>query len=323
MIVCSAESTFGHADPLARVDHLALEVRQVDLVVVDDPERADAGRGQIQRRRRAEAARAEQQHLRVEQLLLALGPDLGEQQMARVALALLGGQRPRRLDLVAAVLPQREARRSSTRRSRSRGPRSASAPPTPSGCRTRSRGPRAASDRGPRPRSATRDSSSGRAWRPGMWPAAHSSGSRTSTTTAPLFSCSRTSLGSTSSIRLLIWRRTSAPDGLIRKLLKAVRIQYFTEYSGDVRPRTGPRDRLLSPQRRSPRPASGAITKTGRPARGAPSKSDPIVLSSRHANRAVIKISQGVLSEVSVIEHLADIGLRPHLVFHPVTRQSR
>ena len=97
------------ADPLARMDHLALEVGEVDLVVVDDPERADAGRRQVQRRRRAEAAGAEQQHLRVEQLLLALDPDLGQQQMARVALALLGRQRPRHLDLIAAVLPQREA----------------------------------------------------------------------------------------------------------------------------------------------------------------------------------------------------------------------
>jgi len=29
----------------------------------------------------------------------------------------------------------------------------------------------------------------------------------------------------------LIWRRTSAPEGLIEKLLKAVGIQYFKEYS--------------------------------------------------------------------------------------------
>ena len=54
------------------------------------PERADAGRGEVQRGRRAEAAGAEQQHLGVEQLLLALEPDLGEQQVAAVALALLG-----------------------------------------------------------------------------------------------------------------------------------------------------------------------------------------------------------------------------------------
>src|SRR5215472_4237302 len=65
-----------------------------------------------------------------------------------------------------------------------------------------------------------------------MCPADHSSGSRTSTITAPLPTCSRTAAGSTSPILLLIWRRTSAPDGLIRKnSSNAVGIQYFREYS--------------------------------------------------------------------------------------------
>src|SRR5579884_4425375 len=64
-----------------------------------------------------------------------------------------------------------------------------------------------------------------------MWPADHSSGSRTSTRTTPLPSCSCTSAGSTSSIRLLIWRRISAPDGLMdENSSKAVQIQYFTQY---------------------------------------------------------------------------------------------
>ncbi len=80
-----------HADAVVRVGHLALEVREVDHVVVDEPDRADAGRGQVERRRRAEAAGAEQQHLRVEQLELALEADLGHEDVARVALALLGG----------------------------------------------------------------------------------------------------------------------------------------------------------------------------------------------------------------------------------------
>jgi hypothetical protein len=40
---------------------------------------------------------------------LTLEADLGDQQVARVALALLGGERARDLDLVAAVLPQRDA----------------------------------------------------------------------------------------------------------------------------------------------------------------------------------------------------------------------
>ena len=90
------------------MDDLALQVGQVDLVVVDDPQRPHARRSQIQRGRAAQAAGPEQQHLGVEQLLLALGADLGQQQVARVALALLGAQRARHLDVVAAVLPQRE-----------------------------------------------------------------------------------------------------------------------------------------------------------------------------------------------------------------------
>src|SRR3954452_24383579 len=57
----------------------------------------------------AETAGAEQQHLGVEQLLLALDADLGQQEVARVALALLGRERLRDVDLVAAVLPQRDA----------------------------------------------------------------------------------------------------------------------------------------------------------------------------------------------------------------------
>ena len=98
-----------HADPLARVDHLALQVRQVDLVVVDDPERAharprpDTAPPANPGRRRRAAARG------VEQLLLPVHADLGEKQVAGVALALLGGERARRLDLVTAILPKREA----------------------------------------------------------------------------------------------------------------------------------------------------------------------------------------------------------------------
>jgi hypothetical protein len=52
-----------------------------------------------------------QEDLRVEQLLLPLLADLGQQEVARVALALLGRERERGLHLVAAVLPQRDAAR--------------------------------------------------------------------------------------------------------------------------------------------------------------------------------------------------------------------
>src|SRR3954449_9455369 len=99
------------ADAVGRVDDLALEVRDVDHVVVDDAQRAAAGRREGERRRGAEPARAEQQDLGVEELLLALLADLRQQEVARVALALLGRVRPRDLDGVAAVLPQRVAAR--------------------------------------------------------------------------------------------------------------------------------------------------------------------------------------------------------------------
>jgi hypothetical protein len=99
----------GHADPVGRVDDLALEVRDVDDVVVDDAEGADAGRREVQRGRRPEPAGAEQEHAGVEELLLAGLADLGQQEVARVAGALLGRVRAGHLDRVAAVLPQRDA----------------------------------------------------------------------------------------------------------------------------------------------------------------------------------------------------------------------
>ena len=55
--------------------------------------------------RRAEPARADQQDLRVEEACLAVGPDLGDEQVAAVALLLLGGQDGRRLPRQAGALP--------------------------------------------------------------------------------------------------------------------------------------------------------------------------------------------------------------------------
>ena len=45
------------------VNDLALQVGQVHLVVVDDPDRADAGRGEIEAPSAIRAAGAEQEHL--------------------------------------------------------------------------------------------------------------------------------------------------------------------------------------------------------------------------------------------------------------------
>src|SRR6185437_10632957 len=51
------------------VDDLPLQVRLIDRVEVHDAERPDAGRGEVQQRRGAEAARADYQHLGVLQAL--------------------------------------------------------------------------------------------------------------------------------------------------------------------------------------------------------------------------------------------------------------
>ena len=93
------------------MEDLALQVRRVDGVGVDDPERAHAGRGEVQRGGRAEPAGAEQQHAGVEELGLPGLADLGEQEVARVAVAALGIEHARDDPLVAAGLPAREAAR--------------------------------------------------------------------------------------------------------------------------------------------------------------------------------------------------------------------
>ena len=61
------------------MDHLALQVREVDLVVVDDAERAHPGGGEVKGGGGAQPAGAEQQDLGLEQLLLALDADLGDE----------------------------------------------------------------------------------------------------------------------------------------------------------------------------------------------------------------------------------------------------
>ena len=54
------------------------------------------------------ALSAEQQNLGVEQLFLALDADLGNQKVAGVALALLCAEGARDLDLISAILPERD-----------------------------------------------------------------------------------------------------------------------------------------------------------------------------------------------------------------------
>ena len=80
------------ADVRRAVNDLPLQVAEVDDVEVDDADGADAGGGEIHRRRRAEAAGADAQHLRRLQLALPLDADLRHDQVPAVALDLVAGQ---------------------------------------------------------------------------------------------------------------------------------------------------------------------------------------------------------------------------------------
>jgi hypothetical protein len=84
------------------VRDLALEVRRVDSVVVDDAEASDSGSRQIEGGRTAEAAGADQEDAGREELQLALDADLGNEDVAAVASALLCVER-RRWEAVASV----------------------------------------------------------------------------------------------------------------------------------------------------------------------------------------------------------------------------
>ncbi len=77
------------ADIGGRMDHLALQVRERHRVVVDDTERADAGRRKIEQDRRAEPAGADHQDPRALERRLAGATDLAQHEMPRIALDLV------------------------------------------------------------------------------------------------------------------------------------------------------------------------------------------------------------------------------------------
>ena len=74
------------------VEHLPLQVGEADDVRIDQGDMADARRGQVERRRRAQAAGADDQHPRRLQRLLPRAADLAQHQVAGVALDLLVGE---------------------------------------------------------------------------------------------------------------------------------------------------------------------------------------------------------------------------------------
>jgi hypothetical protein len=78
-----------HADRIGAVQDLALQVGQVDRVAIGQHQGADAGRGQVEGRRRTQAAGADHQRARIDDVLLAFDADLRQQDVAAVAQQLL------------------------------------------------------------------------------------------------------------------------------------------------------------------------------------------------------------------------------------------
>ena len=70
---------------VAVVDDLALEVGQIDHIVVDHSDRSDARRRQIKQQRRAEPSGAHHQHTGVQQLFLTDAANFGKDDVAGVA----------------------------------------------------------------------------------------------------------------------------------------------------------------------------------------------------------------------------------------------
>ena len=153
------------ADPLGVVDHLALQVGGVDDVVVDEAERADPGRGQVERGRGAEPAGADQQHLGVRASSAGRRPRPRGGGCGASSGRAARRSSPRRRRPAAPAPARRGCRRPSRRRSRSRAPASAR-PPCRSGCRCGSRGSCGPTCRARRRRSRRRAGPAGPACRP-------------------------------------------------------------------------------------------------------------------------------------------------------------
>ncbi|CAA0273514.1 Uncharacterised protein [Klebsiella oxytoca] len=80
------------------MDDLALQVAQVNIVVVDDPDGPHAGSGKVEEGRRAEPAGSDHQDAGVLQPALAECADLRNDEVPRVPLHLFGRKSGRRID---------------------------------------------------------------------------------------------------------------------------------------------------------------------------------------------------------------------------------
>src|SRR5262249_60739330 len=73
------------ADVRRPVQNLSLKVRDVDIVEVDEPDAANAGRGEIQRRGRAQTSGADDQYGAARELRLPFFAEIRQREMAGVA----------------------------------------------------------------------------------------------------------------------------------------------------------------------------------------------------------------------------------------------
>ncbi len=79
----------GAANIAGMVDDLALQIRVIDCVEIDQPEGSDAGGSKVEHERRAEPACSNTEHARGLQLPLSCHGNFGHDQVPRVAQNLL------------------------------------------------------------------------------------------------------------------------------------------------------------------------------------------------------------------------------------------
>ncbi len=88
----------AHADTVGVMNDLPLQIGQVDRVEIRQMQLPDTGGGQIQRHRRTETAKADNQHATVLELQLPVDVDVLQQNLPAVAqqfLIIQHGRRPR------------------------------------------------------------------------------------------------------------------------------------------------------------------------------------------------------------------------------------
>jgi hypothetical protein len=67
------------------MEHLSLEIREIDDVAIDQSDCPDTGGSQVERGRRAKTAGADEQDLRLCNLLLPFSTDFGQKNVTAIA----------------------------------------------------------------------------------------------------------------------------------------------------------------------------------------------------------------------------------------------